>query len=108
MPDHFCSGSSLLFFLASLYLLRLYFSYFLLLLTQELLLHTQSSFSRLTSLPSATMGIAGLHDLTKPIQNSVHLSEFEGQTVGIDANGWLHKAVFGFDFDPNMDAFVNA
>lgn len=54
------------------------------------------------------MGIAGLHDLTKPIQNSVHLSEFEGQTVGIDANGWLHKAVFGFDFDPNMDAFVNA
>lgn len=54
------------------------------------------------------MGIAGFHELIKPVQKSVHLKDFAGQTVGVDGNGWLHKAVYSFDFEPDMDAFVNA
>ncbi|GKZ73059.1 Rad2 nuclease [Aspergillus niger] len=37
------------------------------------------------------MGIKGLHGLLKSIQKPCHLKKFSGQTLGIDAYGWLHR-----------------
>ncbi|RAO72158.1 uncharacterized protein BHQ10_008170 [Talaromyces amestolkiae] len=37
------------------------------------------------------MGIKGLHGLLKSIQKPCNLKKFDGQTLGIDAYGWLHR-----------------
>ncbi|EIW78627.1 PIN domain-like protein [Coniophora puteana RWD-64-598 SS2] len=40
------------------------------------------------------MGISGLLPLLKSIQVQKHLSEFEGQTLAVDAYVWLHRGVY--------------
>ncbi|EDO31577.1 predicted protein, partial [Nematostella vectensis] len=45
------------------------------------------------------MGIQGLLPLLKPIHRSVNISEFKGQTVGVDAYCWLHKGAYGCAMD---------
>ncbi|XP_057305844.1 exonuclease 1-like isoform X2 [Hydractinia symbiolongicarpus] len=42
-----------------------------------------------------TMGIQGLLPLLKDIQVKTSMSNFKGQTVGIDAYCWLHKGAYG-------------
>ncbi|EEA18979.1 exonuclease, putative [Talaromyces marneffei ATCC 18224] len=37
------------------------------------------------------MGIKGLHGLLKSIQKPCNLKKFDGQTLGVDAYGWLHR-----------------
>ncbi|CAO1619862.1 unnamed protein product [Sympodiomycopsis kandeliae] len=41
------------------------------------------------------MGIQGLLPLLKDIQKSTHISEFKGQTLGIDGYVWLHRGAYG-------------
>lgn len=41
------------------------------------------------------MGIQGLLPLLKDIQVKTSMSNFKGQTVGIDAYCWLHKGAYG-------------
>ncbi|PWY87983.1 hypothetical protein BO94DRAFT_575045 [Aspergillus sclerotioniger CBS 115572] len=36
-------------------------------------------------------GYIGLHGLLKSIQKPCHLKRFSGQTLGVDAYGWLHR-----------------
>jgi exonuclease-1 len=45
------------------------------------------------------MGISGLLPFLKPISRNVHLRDFQGETIGIDAYSWLHKAVFSCSFE---------
>ncbi|KAF8652373.1 hypothetical protein AX16_004401 [Volvariella volvacea WC 439] len=40
------------------------------------------------------MGISGLLPALKCIQVTKHLSEFRGQTIGVDAYVWLHKGTY--------------
>jgi exonuclease 1 len=40
------------------------------------------------------MGIAGLLPLLKPIQTVKHLSDYSGQTVGVDGYVWLHRGTY--------------
>lgn len=37
------------------------------------------------------MGVTGLLGLLKSIQKPCNLKEFKGQTIGVDAYGWLHR-----------------
>lgn len=37
------------------------------------------------------MGIQGLLPLLKSIQKPCSLKKFAGQTIGVDAYGWLHR-----------------
>lgn len=47
----------------------------------------------------AIMGIQGLLPLLKPIHKEVHLSQFAGQTIGVDTYCWLHKGAYGCAMD---------
>ena len=40
------------------------------------------------------MGISGLLPLLKPIQVNKHLSEYQGQTIAVDAYVWLHRGAY--------------
>ena len=40
------------------------------------------------------MGIAGLLPFLKNASRPAHVSEFKGQTIGIDVYVWLHKGAF--------------
>ncbi|KAJ4163881.1 hypothetical protein LMH87_005585 [Akanthomyces muscarius] len=40
------------------------------------------------------MGVSGLLPLLKSIQKPTELKKFHGQTLGVDAYGWLHRAAF--------------
>ncbi|CAO3610273.1 unnamed protein product [Cunninghamella echinulata] len=40
------------------------------------------------------MGISGLLSVTKSIQKSIHIKEYSGRRVAVDANVWLHKGAF--------------
>ena len=40
------------------------------------------------------MGITGLLPLLKSIQRPIHIEELRGETVGVDAYCWLHKACY--------------
>lgn len=40
------------------------------------------------------MGITGLLPLLKSVTKQVHLEDYAGQTVAIDAYSWLHKGVY--------------
>ncbi|RAL12350.1 putative exonuclease [Aspergillus homomorphus CBS 101889] len=45
------------------------------------------------------MGIKGLHVLLKSIQKQCHLKNFSGQTLGVDAYGWLHRGTVACSVD---------
>ena len=45
------------------------------------------------------MGIQGLLPLLKDIQVKTHMSNFKGQTVGIDVYCWLHKGAYSCAMD---------
>ncbi|OGM39483.1 exonuclease [Aspergillus bombycis] len=49
------------------------------------------------------MGIKGLHGLLKSIQKPCHLKKFSGQTLGIDAYGWLHRGTVACAVDLVLD-----
>jgi exonuclease-1 len=41
------------------------------------------------------MGITGLLPLLRSIQRPIRIDELRGETVGVDAYCWLHKACYG-------------
>ncbi|CEJ57064.1 hypothetical protein PMG11_05772 [Penicillium brasilianum] len=45
------------------------------------------------------MGIKGLHGLLKSIQKPCHLKNLNGQTLGVDAYGWLHRGTVACSVD---------
>ncbi|CRG88181.1 exonuclease 1 [Talaromyces islandicus] len=45
------------------------------------------------------MGIKGLHGLLKSIQKPCNLKKFDGQTLGVDAYGWLHRGTVACAMD---------
>ncbi|KAI2786514.1 Exodeoxyribonuclease 1 [Penicillium oxalicum] len=45
------------------------------------------------------MGIKGLHGLLKSIQKPCHVKSFSGQTLGVDAYGWLHRGTVACSVD---------
>ncbi|KAI9688863.1 MAG: Rad2 nuclease [Bathelium mastoideum] len=45
------------------------------------------------------MGISGLLPLLKSIQKPCHLKKFSGQTIGVDAYGWLHRGTVSCAID---------
>ncbi|KAI4175825.1 MAG: hypothetical protein LQ343_001438 [Gyalolechia ehrenbergii] len=45
------------------------------------------------------MGISGLLPLLKSIQKPCHLKKFAGQTIGVDAYGWLHRGTVACAID---------
>ncbi|KIW68885.1 hypothetical protein PV04_04799 [Phialophora macrospora] len=49
------------------------------------------------------MGIKGLLPLLKSIHKHCTLKKFSGQTIGVDAYGWLHRGVVGCAFALAMD-----
>ncbi|KAJ5555191.1 hypothetical protein N7535_007632 [Penicillium sp. DV-2018c] len=49
------------------------------------------------------MGIKGLHGLLKSIQKPCHLKKFSGQTLGVDAYGWLHRGTVACSADLVLD-----
>ncbi|PGH16579.1 hypothetical protein AJ79_01685 [Helicocarpus griseus UAMH5409] len=49
------------------------------------------------------MGIAGLHGLLKSIQKPCNLRKFKGQTLGVDAYGWLHRGTVACAIDLGLD-----
>ncbi|KAA8646006.1 hypothetical protein EYZ11_010629 [Aspergillus tanneri] len=49
------------------------------------------------------MGIKGLHGLLKSIQKPCHLKKYNGQTVGVDAYGWLHRGTVACAVDLVLD-----
>lgn len=60
----------------------------------------QKHFSRISPFPSFLpspsweMGIPGLLTALRDVTRYVHLSEFSGKTIAVDAYCWLHKAAF--------------
>ncbi|KAJ5153120.1 Exodeoxyribonuclease 1 [Penicillium canariense] len=49
------------------------------------------------------MGIKGLHGLLKSIQKQCHLKNYSGQTLGVDAYGWLHRGTVACSVDLVLD-----
>ncbi|KAG9780384.1 PIN domain-like protein, partial [Aureobasidium melanogenum] len=49
------------------------------------------------------MGIKGLLPMLKSIQTHCTLKKFAGQTIGVDAYGWLHRGVVGCAFALALD-----
>lgn len=45
----------------------------------------------------------GLHGLLKSIQKPCHLKKFSGQTLGVDAYGWLHRGTVACSVDLVLD-----
>ncbi|KAL4980633.1 hypothetical protein BDW66DRAFT_36039 [Aspergillus desertorum] len=45
----------------------------------------------------------GLHGLLKSIQKPCHLKKFSGQTLGVDAYGWLHRGTVACAVDLVLD-----
>lgn len=41
------------------------------------------------------MGISGLLPLLRSITRRIHLDQFAGQSVAVDAYSWLHRGVYG-------------
>lgn len=50
------------------------------------------------------MGISGLLPLLKSIQKPCHLKKFAGQTIGVDAYGWLHRGTVACAIDLALGA----
>ncbi|KAH7322869.1 PIN domain-like protein [Stachybotrys elegans] len=40
------------------------------------------------------MGVSGLLGLLKSIQRPIHVKKYEGDTLAVDAYGWLHRAAY--------------
>ncbi|KAJ6111834.1 hypothetical protein N7523_007895 [Penicillium sp. IBT 18751x] len=49
------------------------------------------------------MGIKGLHGLLKSIQKPCHIKKFSGQTLAVDAYGWLHRGTVACSVDLVLD-----
>ncbi|EKG10769.1 DNA repair protein [Macrophomina phaseolina MS6] len=49
------------------------------------------------------MGISGLLPLLKSIHKQCHLRQFSGQTIGVDAYGWLHRGTVACAIDLALD-----
>ncbi|CBX97995.1 hypothetical protein IAQ61_010100 [Plenodomus lingam] len=49
------------------------------------------------------MGISGLLPLLKSIQKPCNLKKFSGQTIGVDAYGWLHRGTAACAIDLALD-----
>ncbi|KAJ4984784.1 exo1 protein [Stagonosporopsis vannaccii] len=49
------------------------------------------------------MGISGLLPLLKSIQKPCNLKKFAGQTIGVDAYGWLHRGTAACAIDLALD-----
>ncbi|OJD34767.1 pin domain-like protein [Diplodia corticola] len=49
------------------------------------------------------MGISGLLPLLKSIHKQCHLRQFAGQTLGVDAYGWLHRGTVACAIDLALD-----
>ncbi|RDW86761.1 putative exonuclease [Aspergillus mulundensis] len=47
--------------------------------------------------------LLGLHGLLKSIQKPCHLKKFSGQTLGVDAYGWLHRGTVACAVDLVLD-----
>lgn len=45
----------------------------------------------------------GLHGLLKSIQKPCHVKKFKGQTLGVDAYGWLHRGTVACAVDLVLD-----
>jgi exonuclease-1 len=45
----------------------------------------------------------GLHGLLKTIQKPCHLKKFAGQTLAVDAYGWLHRGTVACSVDLVLD-----
>ncbi|KAI4241613.1 MAG: hypothetical protein L6R40_004445 [Gallowayella cf. fulva] len=45
------------------------------------------------------MGITGLLPLLKSIHKPCNLKKFAGQTIGVDAYGWLHRGTVACAID---------
>ncbi|OAL71719.1 exonuclease [Trichophyton violaceum] len=45
------------------------------------------------------MGISGLHGLLKSIQKPCNVKKFAGQTLGVDAYGWLHRGTIACAYE---------
>ena len=45
------------------------------------------------------LSIVGLLPLLKSIQKPCHLKKFAGQTIGVDAYGWLHRGTVACAID---------
>lgn len=41
------------------------------------------------------MGITGLLPLLRSVTRRVHLEQFSGRSVAVDAYSWLHKGIYG-------------
>jgi hypothetical protein len=54
----------------------------------------QYRFKYLRQSPGLIMGINGLLPLLNSIQRPIHIRNLKGETVGIDAYCWLHKACY--------------
>lgn len=46
-----------------------------------------------------TATITGLHGLLKSIHKPSHLKAFAGETLGVDAYGWLHRGAVSCSMD---------
>ncbi|ODV92528.1 hypothetical protein CANCADRAFT_17583, partial [Tortispora caseinolytica NRRL Y-17796] len=57
------------------------------------------------------MGIKGLLKVLSPIQKHVHISQFKGETVAVDAYVWLHRGAYSCAWELNLGiptkAYVN-
>ncbi|EEP81330.1 predicted protein [Uncinocarpus reesii 1704] len=47
--------------------------------------------------------IIGLHSFLKSIQKPCNIKKFKGQTLGVDAYGWLHRGSIAFALDLALD-----
>jgi exonuclease 1 len=45
------------------------------------------------------MGITGLLPLLKSISKRIHIKQYAGRRVAIDAYSWLHKGIYGSALD---------
>jgi exonuclease 1 len=45
------------------------------------------------------MQLVGLHGFLKSIQKPCNLKKFSGQTIGVDAYGWLHRGTVACAMD---------
>ncbi|KAL1526148.1 hypothetical protein AB1Y20_014876 [Prymnesium parvum] len=57
------------------------------------------------------MGIAGLHEMVASIARPVHLSDFAGEQLAVDASAWLHRGAISCALElaagTETDAFLN-
>lgn len=53
------------------------------------------------------MGVSGLLPLLKSIQKPAELKNYAGQTLGVDAYGWLHRAAYSCALELGQDKPTN-